>query len=99
MTTSPRKNLLADRHRKLGSNLEDWNGMGTAWTYAKDMSDEHAAVRTAAGLFDVSGLKKVQIVGPDSMAVLDHVCTRDLSESLSGQVGLRGNSQRRRADD
>lgn len=85
MTASPRQNLLADRHRKLGSNLEDWNGMGTAWTYAKDMNDEHIAVRTAAGLFDVSGLKKVHVVGPDAMAVLDHVCTRDLSNIYPGK--------------
>lgn len=26
---------LADRHRALGSGLEDWNGMGTVWTYAR----------------------------------------------------------------
>lgn len=85
MATSPRKNPLANRHRALGSNLEDWNGMGTAWTYAKDMNAEHAAVRTAAGLFDVSGLKKVHVVGPDAMAVLDHVCTRDLTRIYPGK--------------
>lgn len=85
MSTSPRRNLLESRHRKLGSHLEDWNGMPTPWTYAKDMSDEHVAVRTAAGLFDVSGLKKVHVVGPDAMAVLDHVCTRDLSQIYPGK--------------
>jgi len=33
----------------LGSKLEDWNGMGTAWTYAKDMALDHVAIRTKAG--------------------------------------------------
>ena len=32
MTHSWRISALAERHRALGSNLEDWNGMGTAWT-------------------------------------------------------------------
>lgn len=30
--SSWRLSVLADRHRALGSKLEDWNGMGTAWT-------------------------------------------------------------------
>ena len=28
-----RRSPLAARHRALGSNLEDWNGMETPWTY------------------------------------------------------------------
>ncbi len=53
-----RKSAVADRHIALGSKLEDWNGMGTAWTYDADISKEYMAIRTAAGLMDVSGLKK-----------------------------------------
>ena len=71
MTESTRTSALADRHRALGSDLGDWNGMGVAWSYATDPCDEHDAVRTAAGLFDVSGLKKVHVRGPDSTAVVD----------------------------
>ena len=37
MALSWRTSVLADRHRALGSKLEDWNGMGTAWTYSKDV--------------------------------------------------------------
>ena len=58
MTDSPRSSALASRHRDLGSGLEDWNGMGTAWSYNSDPNDEHDAVREAAGLFDMSPLKK-----------------------------------------
>jgi glycine cleavage system aminomethyltransferase T len=53
-----RISALAERHRQLGSNLEDWNGMGTAWTYASDTAEHYLAIRTKAGLMDVSGLKK-----------------------------------------
>ena len=41
-----RTSALADRHRALGSGLEDWNGMGTAWTYSTDPDDEHDAIIT-----------------------------------------------------
>lgn len=58
MTLSWRISALAERHRALGSNLEDWNGMGTAWTYSSALADHHEAIRTRAGLMDVSGLKK-----------------------------------------
>ena len=61
MTASWRFSTLADRHRALGSKLEDWSGMGTAWTYDKDADEEYIAIRTKAGLMDVSGLKKVHI--------------------------------------
>lgn len=82
---SPRQSVLASRHRALGSPLGDWNGMDTAWSYDQDVNAEHRAVRFAAGLFDVSGLKKVQVSGPDALAVLNHVCTRDLTQIYPGK--------------
>lgn len=48
-----RISALASRHTALGSGLEDWNGMGTAWTYNTDPNDEHDAVREAVGMFDM----------------------------------------------
>ena len=53
-----RTSALASRLAALGSGLEDWNGMGTAWTYDTDPNDEHDAVREHAGLFDMSPLKR-----------------------------------------
>jgi glycine cleavage system aminomethyltransferase T len=54
MSELSRTSALASRHRELGSGLEDWNGMGTAWSYHSDPDDEHDAIRDAAGLFDMS---------------------------------------------
>lgn len=85
MTESTRVSALADRHRALGSDLGDWNGMGVAWNYATDACDEHDAVRTAAGLFDVSGLKKVHVRGPDSLSVVEHVITRNMAAIYPGK--------------
>jgi len=85
MTLSWRYSALADRHRALGSKLEDWNGMGTAWTYAKDVAEDHVAIRTKAGLMDVSGLKKVHLVGPHASAILNYVITRDVTKITPGK--------------
>ncbi len=81
-----RTSALAERHRALGSGLEDWNGMGTAWSYDSDPNDEHDAVRERAGMFDMSPLKKVFVRGPDAMAVLDHATSRDLTRLAPGQA-------------
>ena len=86
MATSWRFSVLDDRHRALGSKLEDWSGMGTAWTYDKDISDEHVAVRTKAGLMDVSGLKKMHIVGPHAIALLNYITTREMSKLAPGRA-------------
>ncbi|KIC35605.1 aminomethyltransferase family protein [Leisingera sp. ANG-M7] len=81
-----RTSALASRHIALGSGLEDWNGMGTAWTYSTDPNDEHDAVRERAGMFDMSPLKKVFVRGKDAQAVLDHLTTRDLSKLAPGKA-------------
>lgn len=77
-----RTSALAARHTALGSGLEDWNGMGTAWGYNSNPDDEHDAIRDAVGMFDMSPLKKVHVHGPDAAAVLDHLVTRDI-----GRIG------------
>lgn len=81
-----RTSALASRHTALGSGLEDWNGMGTAWTYSTDPNDEHDAVRERAGMFDMSPLKKVFVRGTDALAVLNHLTTRELSRVSPGHA-------------
>lgn len=84
-----RTSALAQRHAEIGGELEDWNGMGTAWFY--DHSDERAkadyeAVRTKAGLMDVSGLKKIHINGPHAAAVIDRATTRNVDKLMPGRA-------------
>ncbi len=59
--------------------------MGTAWTYAKDVAQDHVAIRTKAGLMDVSGLKKLHLVGPHASAILNYTTTRDVSKIYPGK--------------
>ncbi|MBV7395976.1 aminomethyltransferase family protein [Mameliella sediminis] len=84
-----RTSALAQRHAEIGGELEDWNGMGTAWFY--DHSDERAkadyeAVRTKAGLMDVSGLKKIHLSGPHAAAVIDRATTRNVDKLMPGRA-------------
>ena len=60
--------------------------MPTAWTYAKDIHEEHVAIRTRAGLMDVSGLKKLHVVGPHSHHVLNLATTRDVTKIHPGKA-------------
>ena len=85
MTASWRFSALAERHIALGSKLEDWSGMGTAWSYGKDANEEYMAVRTKAGLMDVSGLKKIHINGAHASHLLDRVTTRNVEKLAPGR--------------
>lgn len=85
MTNSWRFSTLGDRHRALGSNLEDWSGMGTAWSYSGDPDAEYMAIRTKAGLMDVSGLKKVHITGPAASHVIERATTRNMEKLMPGR--------------
>lgn len=86
MTNSWRFSALIDRHRALGSTLEDWSGMGTAWSYASDAEQEYLAIRTKAGLMDVSGLKKVHITGPAASHVIERATTRNIEKLMPGRA-------------
>ena len=87
MTNSWRFTTLGDRHRALGSNLEDWSGMGMAWSYAKGDADaEYMAIRTKAGLMDVSGLKKLHITGHAASHVIERATTRDMEKLMPGRA-------------
>jgi len=83
-----RHSALKHRHAEIGGELEDWNGMGTAWFY--DHTPERAradyeAIRTKAGLMDVSGLKKVHVMGADAAYVIDRVTTRNVEKIPPGR--------------
>lgn len=81
-----RISALEDIHRALGAGLGDWNDMDVPWSYAAPAANELDAVREAAGLFDLSGLKKIWVKGPDASAVIDKVSPRDMSKLSIGKA-------------
>ena len=63
-----------------------WSGYLSANAYELEHTHEYNAVRTSAGVFDISPLYKYCIDGPDAGALLDRVLTRDISKLRVGQV-------------
>lgn len=80
-----RVSVLESRHVELGAQMVDWNDIAVAWTYYTDTDEEHAAVREAAGLFDMSGLRKVHIKGPDAFDTVQYLSPRDMSKIYVGK--------------
>ena len=69
-----------------GQRWINWAGFLSAATYQLDHLHEYNAVRTGAGLFDVSPLFKYDIRGRDALALINRVAVRDLSKCRIGQV-------------
>ncbi|HEY4536545.1 MAG TPA: aminomethyltransferase family protein [Enteractinococcus sp.] len=86
MTVTWRKSALAERHRALGSTLEPWNGMPTAWEYDEDINTGYTAIRTKAGLMDISGLNVVHVIGAAAEIVLNRTVTRDVRKLSPGKA-------------
>ena len=85
-----RESILNVRHRELGSTLDGdtWNDMPIPWRYRRDPQDEVVAVRTAAGLYDISGLNIVKVSGPDAAAVIDKMVPIDVHRLQPGTARL-----------
>lgn len=90
--TTTRNSVLNVRHKELGSTLdgETWNGMPIPWSYHSDVNDEVVAVRTRAGLYDVSGLNIVNVSGPAALKILDKLVTIDVTKLEPGTSRLAG---------
>lgn len=85
----PRQSVLNDRHLALGSKLDaEWNGMPIPQSYNTDRYEETTVVRSRAGLFDVSGLRMVNVEGPDAESVLNVMLTSDVSKIKPGQSAI-----------
>ena len=54
--------------------------------YPTGITAEHAAVRTAVGLFDVSHMGEFLIRGPQALAFAAHVTSNDVRALAIGQV-------------
>jgi aminomethyltransferase len=84
---SRRVSALDATLRALGAGLGEWNEMDVAFTLPSDPRDEHTAIREAAGLWDTSALKKIRVRGPDALAAVDYLVTRDMSKIYVGKSG------------
>ena len=72
-----RRTALYDRHAALGARLVPFSGWEMPVQY-EGILVEHHAVRSCAGLFDVSHMGRVEILGPDAIAFVNRCTVNDV---------------------
>ena len=78
MAAAPRRTPLYDRHEAAGARIVDFAGWEMPVQY-EGIRQEHEAVRSAVGIFDVSHMGEVEISGPQAEALLQRLLSNDLS--------------------
>ena len=73
-----KRTALNATHRASGAKMVDYCGWDMPVEYS-GITREHLAVRTAAGLFDVSHMGEIEVRGPQALALLQHVTSNDVS--------------------
>jgi aminomethyltransferase len=76
---------LIEHHRQLGGKLVDFAGWEMPIQYG-GVIEEYQAVRTAAGLFDVSHMGRVTVEGRDAEAFLQRVTTNNVVKLAVGDA-------------
>ncbi len=76
---------LYEEHKKLGASFTDFGGWQMPLKYSSELA-EHHAVRTSAGLFDLSHMGEVWVSGPDAAAFLDYALVGKISAMAVGKA-------------
>ena len=84
-----KKTPLNARHRASGAKMVPFGGWDMPVEYS-GLSNEHAAVRTRAGLFDVSHMGEIEIAGKDALAAVQRISSNDASKLAVGQAQYSG---------
>ncbi|HEX5386986.1 MAG TPA: glycine cleavage system aminomethyltransferase GcvT [Gemmatimonadales bacterium] len=81
-----RETPLASVHRALGARMVPFAGYDMPVQYPTGIIAEHQAVRTGAGVFDVSHMGEFEITGPDRNAFLNRITCNDVTAVGPGGV-------------
>ena len=91
MTTLPstgapmKRTPLYEQHRQRGAKMTEFHGWEMPLYYSSIL-EEHLAVRTALGLFDIAHMGQVLVTGPDALATLNALLTSDLASVGEGRA-------------
>ena len=73
-----KRTALFEQHVRCGGKMVDFGGWELPVQYA-GIIEEHQAVRSKAGLFDVSHMGEISLVGPQALDLLQELVTNDVS--------------------
>jgi aminomethyltransferase len=88
-TAELRKTALNATHRRLGAKMVNFGGWDMPLEYTRILS-EHEAVRTRAGLFDVSHMGEIEIRGPKALELVQWVTCNNAAKLTDGQAHYSG---------
>ena len=85
-----RKTALNVVHRQMGAKMVEFNGWDMPVEYPASLGggiiNEHMAVRTGVGIFDVSHMGDIRLAGPQALAAVQHISMNDASRLAIGQA-------------
>src|SRR6185312_11022996 len=85
LTETLKRTALFDTYQQYGGKTIDFGGWELPVQFSS-IKAEHEAVRTKAGLFDVSHMGEVFVSGDDALAFLQKLVTNDVSKLKDGQA-------------
>ncbi|MFI8535825.1 glycine cleavage system aminomethyltransferase GcvT [Streptomyces aquilus] len=85
MSNEPRLTALDALHRALGATMTDFAGWDMPLRYGSER-DEHNAVRTKAGLFDLSHMGEITVTGPQAAALLNFALVGNIASVGVGRA-------------
>jgi glycine cleavage system T protein (aminomethyltransferase) len=80
---------LYECHQEAGARLVDFAGWEMPVQY-QGVIEEHRAVRTGAGLFDVSHMGEIRVRGPQAESFLQGITPNDVSKLVRGRAHYSG---------
>ncbi len=80
-----KKTALHATHVALGARMVPFAGWDMPVQYS-GLTDEHMAVRTAAGLFDVSHMGEIEVAGKGALEAVQHISSNDAAKLQVGQI-------------
>lgn len=84
-TEQLKKTPLNARHRTHGARMVPFEGWDMPVEYS-GIVNEHLAVRSKAGLFDVSHMGEIELAGKDALAAVQKISTNDATKLTVGQA-------------
>ena len=81
-----KKTPLYDQHLDLGARMVSFAGWQMPLQYEAGINHEHIAVRTDSGLFDVSHMGEIRVMGPDAEGFLRYATLNDPAKLSPGRA-------------
>ena len=87
-TPTVRKTALNAVHRQMGAKMVEFNGWNMPVEYpgSGGIIAEHNAVRNSVGIFDVSHMGDIRLVGPEALFAVQHITMNDAVRLAIGQA-------------